>query len=286
ALMPAVGSSRHSSCGSVARAMAISRLRCSPCERLAATSSALPAKPTASHTASALSIMSRWGRGWGNKFQPGPRDRAAVRTFSRRERRLLLRDDLEDPMLAILDVEDELAEEGLVIVLAQRLVALREVVSLLELQPFQGLDQLRSVLAAAETGLLHADLEGIHGLEVRLDVAVGQRARWIDLLESGHGVIEEFPVRGRVERRIENRDVAVDAHEPLDLASQRRKVGGLGDGAVARPFVLLGQAEVEGLVADGHAVLAEEDAEQAVEIPGDLRQERRHVGGAERNAGG
>ena len=41
ALMPAVGSSRHNSCGSVASAMPISRLRCSPCERLAARSSAL-----------------------------------------------------------------------------------------------------------------------------------------------------------------------------------------------------------------------------------------------------
>ena len=51
-------------------------------------------------------------------------------------------------------------------------------------------------------------------------------------------------------------------------------------------LVLLGEAEVVGLVADGHAVLAEEDAEQPVEIAGDLRQERRHVGGAERNAGG
>ena len=41
ALMPAVGSSRQSNDGSVASAMPISRLRCSPCDRLAASSSAL-----------------------------------------------------------------------------------------------------------------------------------------------------------------------------------------------------------------------------------------------------
>ena len=60
----------------------------------------------------------------------------------------------------------------------------------------------------------------------------------------------------------------------------------LGDGAVADPLVFLGQAEVERLVGDRNAVLAEEDAEQAVEVAGDLRQERRHVGSAERNARG
>ena len=74
--------------------------------------------------------------------------------------------------------------------------------------------------------------------------------------------------------------------KPSILLPWRRQVGRLGYGAVADPLVLLGQAEVERLVGDRYAVLAEEYAEQAVEIAGDLRQERRHVGGAERNAGG
>src|SRR5262249_41189543 len=50
------------------------------------------------------------------------------------------------------------------------------------------------------------------------------------------------------------------------------------------PFVLLGEAEIEGLIADGHPVPAEEDGEQAVEIAVDLCQERRYVGGTERNS--
>jgi hypothetical protein len=49
-----------------------------------------------------------------------------------------------------------------------------EVVPFLHLEPFQGLDQLRRILAAAESRLLHSDLEGIHGLVVRLHVAVWQ----------------------------------------------------------------------------------------------------------------
>ena len=61
------------------------------------------------------------------------------------------------------------------VLLAQDLVALREVVAFLHLQPFQGLDQLHGVLAAAEAGLLHADLERIHGFIIRLHVAVGER---------------------------------------------------------------------------------------------------------------
>jgi hypothetical protein len=57
-LIPAVGSSRQSSLGSVASAMPISRLRCSPCERLAASSAALSASPTEASTARARSITS------------------------------------------------------------------------------------------------------------------------------------------------------------------------------------------------------------------------------------
>ena len=57
------------------------------------------------------------------------------------------------------------------------------------------------VLAAAELRLLHAELEGVHRLVVRLHVAVGQRAGGIDLLEPRHGLVEELLVRRRVERR-------------------------------------------------------------------------------------
>src|SRR5207247_4901130 len=96
----------------------------------------------------------------------------------------------------------------------------------------------------------------------------------------------ELLMAGGVERRIEDRDVAIDADEALDLVAERGKIGGLGDSAVARPFVLPGQAEIERLVADRHPVLAEEDAEEAVEGAPDLREERRHVGGAEWDAGG
>ena len=74
--------------------------------------------------------------------------------------------------------------------------------------------------------------------------------------------------------------------KPSILLPSAGQVGRLGDGAVAGPLVLLGQAEIEGLVADGDPVLAEEDAEEPVEVTGDLGQERRHVGRAERNAGG
>src|SRR5262249_24848081 len=67
--------------------------------------------------------------------------------------------------------------------------------------------------------------------------------------------------------------------------------GRLVDSAMAPPpahlyFLVRARSEawLGGGVADGHAVLAEEDAEQAVEVAGDLGQERRHVGSAERDA--
>src|SRR3990172_6734648 len=49
------------------------------------------------------------------------------------EDRLLFRHDLHDPVLAVLDLEDELAQERLVVVLAEGLVALGEVVAFLHL---------------------------------------------------------------------------------------------------------------------------------------------------------
>src|SRR6185437_9572617 len=80
----------------------------------------------------------------------------------RREHGLLLRDHFQDVVLAVLDVEEELAQEGLVVLLAQGLVALGEVVARLHLQALERLDQLRSVLAPLEAGLLHAELEEVH----------------------------------------------------------------------------------------------------------------------------
>src|SRR5262245_40339876 len=94
-----------------------------------------------------------------------------------REDGLVLRDDVEQPVLVVFDVEDEFADEGLVVFLPERLVALGEVVALLDLHPFQRLDQLHRVLTPAEARLLHAELEEVDRLEVRLHVAVGQRAR-------------------------------------------------------------------------------------------------------------
>ena len=78
--------------------------------------------------------------------------------------------------LHVPDLEDELAHEGLVVLLAERLVALGEVVDSLDLHALERLDQLHGVLAPAEARLLHAELEEVDRLEVRLHVAVGQRA--------------------------------------------------------------------------------------------------------------
>jgi hypothetical protein len=47
----------------------------------------------------------------------------------RRDERLLLRDRLQELVLVVLNREDELADEGLVVFLPDRLVALRKVVA-------------------------------------------------------------------------------------------------------------------------------------------------------------
>src|SRR4029079_19091654 len=111
-------------------------------------------------------------------------------------------------------------------------------------------------------------------------------ARRIDLLQAHLRLFDELLVAGRVEGTVQQRNVAVDADEALDLVALRGQIGRLGDRAVTDPLVLLGQAEFERLVGDRYAVLAEEDGYQAVEVAGDLGEERRHVGGAERDARG
>src|SRR5262245_26949346 len=102
---------------------------------------------------------------------------------------LLLRHRLDDAVLAAADLEDELADEGLVVVTPDRLVALREIVALLDLEALQGCDELGRVLTALEAGLLDAQLHEVHGLEVRLHEAVGKRAARIDLLEGDDGLV-------------------------------------------------------------------------------------------------
>src|SRR5438094_693800 len=202
-----------------------------------------------------------------------------------RHDRLLFRDRLDDVVLAVLDVEDELADDRLVVLFPHGLVALGEVVAFLHLQALESFDELHRVLVASEAALLHADLERVHRLEVRLHVAIRQGARRVDLLERRHRLVEELLVRRRVQRRVEHGDVPVDADESLDLLAEGGQMGRLRDRAVARELVLLGQAEVVGLAGHDDPVRAEEDAEQPVEVAGDLREERRHVRGPERNAG-
>src|SRR2546428_2815800 len=109
----------------------------------------------------------------------------SLRELARRwDDRLLFGDHVQDLMRVVLDREDELTEERLMVFLPHRLVALREVVALLDLHALQGLDQLHRVFSAAEPGLLDAELQEIHRLEVRLDIAVRQRAGRIDLLRA------------------------------------------------------------------------------------------------------
>src|SRR5258705_12677102 len=120
----------------------------------------------------------------------------------RRDERLLLGNRLQELVLVVLDREDELAQERLVIFLPDRLVALREVIAFLDVHAFQGLDQVHRVLAAAEPGLLHAELQEVHRLEGRLHVAVRQRAGRVELLELDDGLVEKLLLVRRVKRAV------------------------------------------------------------------------------------
>src|SRR5574341_2074596 len=203
-----------------------------------------------------------------------------------RNDRLLLRHDRHDLVLAAAELVEELPKERLVVLLAEELVPLREVVALLHLQALERLDELHRVLAPAEARLLHADLEGVYALEVRLHVAVRRRAARVDGLEPGQGVVEEPLVVRRVQYALQHRHVAVDAHEALALGADRRQAGGHRHRPVAGEPVLLREPEVEALGDEGDALRAEEDPEQPVEVAADLREERGHVGGAERDSRG
>src|SRR4029077_16579008 len=104
---------------------------------------------------------------------------------------LVLRYRLEKVEAAAFNLVQELAEERLVIGLAQRFVALREVVTFLHFEALERLDQLVGVVAAVELRRDHGDLYGVHGLVVRLHVAIGQWPRRVDLGQSCFGFIEE-----------------------------------------------------------------------------------------------
>ena len=93
---------------------------------------------------------------------------------------------------AACDLEDEFVQEGLMVFLAQRLVALREVVAFLHLEAFERLDQLHGIVAALELRHFHADLHGVQRLVVRLHVFVRQRTRRIDLCQPRFGFVEEL----------------------------------------------------------------------------------------------
>src|SRR5215831_12535251 len=75
-----------------------------------------------------------------------------------------LRHHFEDSVLAVVDVVNELANEGLMVFLAQGLVALREIIALLHFQTFERRNQFWRVVAALKTGLLDAELERVHRL--------------------------------------------------------------------------------------------------------------------------
>src|SRR5438105_1497071 len=109
---------------------------------------------------------------------------------SRREYCLFLWHHFDDPILAVVDLENELADKSLVVLLPQRFVALREVVPFLHLQPFECGDQFGGIVATLEAGLLDAELERVHRLEIGLNIAVGDRGGRVDGLEPGHGLIE------------------------------------------------------------------------------------------------
>src|SRR5262249_6269322 len=110
------------------------------------------------------------GRGWLLKSKIGWHLRELA---GWREDRLLLWNCREDLVLGILHFEEELADQGFVILLSEHLDALREVVTFFHFESLERLDQLHRVFASAELRFLHAELQGINGLIVRLDVTVG-----------------------------------------------------------------------------------------------------------------
>src|SRR6516162_4824647 len=113
--------------------------------------------------------------------------------------------DVQDAVLAILDVEYELAQERLVIFLSEHLVTLREIIALLHLQTLKGLDELHGVLAPLIARFFHADLQRVHRFVIGLRIAVGQRPSWVDLLQACDRIIKKLLVMGRVEWWVHHR---------------------------------------------------------------------------------
>jgi len=107
------------------------------------------------------------------------------------------------------------------VILADRLVALREVVALLHLDAFEARSLRRS--RDLEFRRLHGDLHDVHGFVVRLHVFVGQRTARMILAAACLCFFEEAPVRGRIEWALEDRDVAFDPDESRRSAALRSK---------------------------------------------------------------
>ena len=133
--------------------------------------------------------------------------------------------------------------------LAQRLVALREVVAFLHFEAFKRFDQLVGV-----------------GRPLNFDISIRPSRRSSPRSSTAHsgratgrtdrfrqprlGLVEELVKRRRVERSGKDRNVTVDADEAVDLGADGRHVGEFDDGAVAGKFILLGQTEIVGLIGD------------------------------------
>src|SRR5579872_3921070 len=73
----------------------------------------------------------------------------------------ILRHRLEKLVVFVLDLEQELAQERLMVGLAQCLVALRKVVTLLHFHAFERLDELWRIGAAIELRGDHGLLQGV-----------------------------------------------------------------------------------------------------------------------------
>src|SRR5207247_3213162 len=136
---------------------------------------------------------------------------------------------------------------------------LREVGALLHLETFQRRDQLVAVFAALEARFLDPDLDGVHRLVIRLDIAVGERTAKPGLLEAVDRLVQEGMKMRRVERRVEHRHITVDPDKTLDLVAERRQLSRDGDRAVAGEFVFLEEAQIVALGDDADRIWAEED---------------------------
>src|SRR5262245_7198696 len=85
---------------------------------------------------------------------------------NRRLHCLLPRNPRANPMPTALDVEDELVDECLMVVLTEFLGTLGEVVSRMDLEVLECVDEFRSVFTPSEAGVLNANLQEVHALVI------------------------------------------------------------------------------------------------------------------------